>query len=150
MIAFSPPFNIDLDDPGYQDRRPEEHLQAEVAVMLKRLGFVWRNTAVWHYAFGPCQRKKLTPSWVALHYFVRDARWFTFNVDAVRVPSQRQLTYADRRATPGGKTPDDVWLLRLQEAEADQVLRVLRGRLFNACDLPKSQASRHRKWRRSM
>ena len=40
---------------------------------------------------------------------------FTFNADAVRVPSARQTTYADRRANPLGKLPDDTWVLRPQE-----------------------------------
>src|SRR2546430_17387377 len=40
----------------------------------------------------------------------------TFNADAVRVASARQTTYADARANPKGKLPDDVWFLRPQEA----------------------------------
>jgi DNA modification methylase len=31
------------------------------------------------------------------------------------VPSARQTTYADRRANPAGKLPDDTWILRPQE-----------------------------------
>ena len=34
---------------------------------------------------------------------------FTFNDFAVRVPSDRQLLYNDKRANPTGKMPDDVW-----------------------------------------
>jgi site-specific DNA-methyltransferase (adenine-specific) len=34
------------------------------------------------------------------------------------VPSARQTTYADRRANPVGKLPDDTWVLRPQETEA--------------------------------
>ena len=33
----------------------------------------------------------------------------------MRVPSARQTTYADRRANPAGKVPDDTWVLRPQE-----------------------------------
>ena len=46
-----------------------------------------------------------------------DPKRFTFNADAVRVPSARQTTYADRRANPVGKLPDDTWVLRPQEDE---------------------------------
>jgi site-specific DNA-methyltransferase (adenine-specific) len=35
----------------------------------------------------------------------------TFNADAVRVPSARQLVYADRRANPKGRVPDDTWII---------------------------------------
>jgi site-specific DNA-methyltransferase (adenine-specific) len=147
LVCTDPPFNLGLEYPGYDDRRPpDEYLtwlkdrlqaarrvlkptgslvvaigadyQAEVCVLLKGLGFHWRNTVVWHYGFGPCQKKKFTPSWVALHYFVMDRERFTFNGEAVRVPSARQLAYKDRRAKDGGKTPDDVWFLRPRQAEA--------------------------------
>src|SRR5262249_45277691 len=82
-------------------------------------GLHWRRTVVWHYTFGPAQQDTLTPSWQALLYFVRDPRKFTFNADAVRVPSARQLVYNDRRARAGGKLPDDVWFVRPQEAEPE-------------------------------
>jgi site-specific DNA-methyltransferase (adenine-specific) len=87
-------------------------------VLLKRLGFAWRNTIVWHQTFGQAQQRKFTPSWVAIHYVVKRGGPFTFNADAVRVPSARQLRYNDRRANPRGKVPDDVWVLdpdRLRE-----------------------------------
>ena len=64
--------------------------QAEVGVLLKRLGLHWRNTICWHYTFGPGQRRKLTPSWVAIHWFTHDRKRFTFNADAVRISSTRQ------------------------------------------------------------
>jgi site-specific DNA-methyltransferase (adenine-specific) len=145
LVFADPPFNIGLDYPGYDDNRPsEEYLgflrqvfvqarrvltltaslfvaigaqyQAEVCVLLKELGFHWRNTLAWHYTFGPCQKRKFTPSWTPIHYFVVDPNKFTFNADAVKVPSARQLVYKDSRAKKGGKTPDDVWVLRPQDA----------------------------------
>lgn len=146
LLLTDPPFNIGLDYGGYDDARPtHEYLeglrvrldacrrvltpsaslwlaigaryQAELCVLLKSLGFHWRNTVVWHYTFGPAQPRKLTPSWVALHYFTVHPTDFLFNADAVRVPSARQLVYRDRRANPKGKTPDDVWVLRPQDDE---------------------------------
>jgi site-specific DNA-methyltransferase (adenine-specific) len=85
--------------------------QAEVLVLLKRLGFHWRRTIAWHNTFGQAQQGNFTPSWTAIHYMVKDPRRFTFNADAVRVPSARQLRYNDKRANPKGKVPDDVWVL---------------------------------------
>ena len=46
---------------------------------------------------------------------VKDPEHFTFNVEAIRVPSARQLVYADRRANPAGRLPDDTWILRPQD-----------------------------------
>ncbi len=44
-----------------------------------------------------------------LFYFVHDKKNYTFNEFAIRVPSDRQLIYADARANSKGKMPDDVW-----------------------------------------
>ncbi|MFG0331888.1 MAG: DNA-methyltransferase, partial [Maioricimonas sp. JB049] len=50
-------------------------------------------------------------------YMVKDPKTFTFNADDpnVRVPSARQLVYADKRANPKGRLPDDTWILRPQD-----------------------------------
>jgi site-specific DNA-methyltransferase (adenine-specific) len=148
LVCTDPPFNIGLDYPGYDDSRPpDEYLtrlelrflaarrvlaptgslvvaidagyQDYVSVMLKGMGFSWRNTIPWHYTFGPCQRQKFTRSYTPLLYFVVNPGQFTFNAAAVRVPSARQLVYGDRRANAGGKVPDDVWFVRPQHAEAE-------------------------------
>src|SRR5436305_9606675 len=74
-----------------------------------------RNWIVWHYTFGVNCSKKFNRSHAHILYYVKDARRFTFNPDGVRVPSARQTTYADRRANPVGKLPDDTWVLRPQE-----------------------------------
>jgi site-specific DNA-methyltransferase (adenine-specific) len=177
LLFADVPFNIGLAYPGYDDSRPPgEYLgfledrfraarrvlsprgslvvasgtgyQAEVCVLLKGLGFHWRNTVCWHYTFGESQKRKFTPSWTALHYFVMDPRHFTFNGPDVRVRSTRQLI-GDRRAKPGGKVPDDMWFLRPQEAEAEgffdaagDVWHVRRengtfkGRVGHVCQMP--------------
>jgi len=49
-------------------------------------------------------------------YFTKEKAGYTFNPDDVRVASARQTTYADARANPKGKLPDDTWFLRPQEA----------------------------------
>lgn len=43
-----------------------------------------------------------------IHNLVRDPERFTFNADAVKVPSARQWKYNDKRAKAGGKVPDDI------------------------------------------
>jgi hypothetical protein len=38
-------------------------IQADSFAMLKRAGLHWRNTVIWHYTFGPHQKRKFVPSW---------------------------------------------------------------------------------------
>src|SRR5437764_5063852 len=92
---------------------------AEHKVRLDALGLTMRNWIVWHYTFGVNCLKKFNRSHAHVLYYVKDPRpgGFTFNADAVRVPSARMTTYADRRANPVGKLPDDTWVLRPQEDE---------------------------------
>lgn len=85
--------------------------QAELKVLAGQNGWHWRDTICWHYTFGPRQRSKFTPSWVALHYFTASPNEWTWNSAEVLVPSARQLKYNDRRAVAAGKTPDNVWVL---------------------------------------
>jgi site-specific DNA-methyltransferase (adenine-specific) len=90
---------------------------AELKVRLDALGLTMRNWIVWHYTFGVHCQRKFNRSHAHILYYVADPRRFVFNADAVRVPSARQTTYADRRANPAGKMPDDTWVLRPQEDE---------------------------------
>lgn len=92
---------------------------AETRIMLKEVGFHVRNTIAWYNTFGQAQQRKFTPSWTAIHYATKHPTDFTFNADAVRVPSARQLIYRDKRANPKGKLPDDVWVL-LPEMQAPE------------------------------
>jgi site-specific DNA-methyltransferase (adenine-specific) len=46
---------------------------------------------------------------------VKDPSNYTFNENEIRVPSARQLVYADGRANPAGRLPDDTWILRPQD-----------------------------------
>lgn len=93
-------------------------LQDRVKGAMEAVGFHWRQTVIWHYTFGPRQEGKLTPSWVALHHMTKsDTKW-TWNKQAVRVPSARQLKYRDHRAQLNGKLPDNVWVLLPEECES--------------------------------
>jgi DNA modification methylase len=82
---------------------------ANVKIIGDELGLVMRNWIIWHYTFGQQTKTKFARAHTHIFYFVNDPKHFTFNDHAVRVPSDRQLIYNDRRANPVGKMPDDVW-----------------------------------------
>jgi site-specific DNA-methyltransferase (adenine-specific) len=84
--------------------------QAEVKQAMSALGLHWRTTICWHFTFGSAQQGNWTPSWVAIHYFTKSDKEYTWNPEEVRVPSARQLKYRDRRANPTGKVPDNTWV----------------------------------------
>ena len=86
-----------------------DEFAAEINIILKRIGFNYRNWIIWYYTFGQNQRKKFNRSHTHLLYFTKDKEKFTFNDKTIRVPSARQLVYKDKRANPLGKIPDDVW-----------------------------------------
>lgn len=140
LAFADPPFNIGYDYDVYDDRKAaDEYLAwsrqwiegvlrtlkpsgafwlaigdefaAELKVLCTRdLGLHCRSWIVWFYTFGVHCSRKFTRSHAHIFHFVKDPRRFTFNADVVRVPSARQLVYGDKRAVPGGRTPDDTWI----------------------------------------
>jgi site-specific DNA-methyltransferase (adenine-specific) len=82
---------------------------ANVKIIADELGLIMRNWIIWHYTFGQQTKTKFARAHTHIFYFVNDPTNFTFNDYAVRVPSDRQLIYNDKRANPAGKMPDDVW-----------------------------------------
>ncbi len=97
-----------------------DEFAADLAVVARRkIGFHMRNWIIWHYTFGQQTKKMFAKSHTHIFYFTKSDKDFTFNPDAVRVKSARQTTYADARANPKGKLPDDTWFLRPQEAAAE-------------------------------
>jgi DNA modification methylase len=93
---------------------------AEMKVIAQQeLGLFTRSWVIRYYTFGVNCKAKFSRSHTHLLHFVMDAdpARFTFNGDdpAVRVPSARQLVYADKRANPKGRLPDDTWILRPQD-----------------------------------
>ena len=141
LVFADPPYNIGYQYDLYDDRRDkQEYLQwtrqwveavlrvlspqgtfwmamcdehvAEVKQICEAAGLHLRNWVVWYYTFGVHCRKKFTRSHTHLLYFVRDPSRFTFNDRPIRVPSARQLVYADTRANHGGRVPDNTWILR--------------------------------------
>lgn len=144
-LAFAdPPFNIGFTYDVYDDRlESEKYLEwsrqwigevhrvlkatgsfwlaigdeyaAELKVAAVGLGFTCRSWVIWYYTFGVHCKYKFTRSHAHLFHFVKDESRFKFNNDAVRVPSARQLVYADARAHSTGRMPDDTWVLRPQD-----------------------------------
>ncbi len=84
-----------------------------------QVGFMARSWVVWYYTFGVNCTRKFSRSHAHLLHFVKDEENFTFNADdpQVRVPSARALVYADKRANPAGRLPDDTWILRPQDLQ---------------------------------
>jgi len=142
LVFADPPFNIGYDYDEYDDKRScEDYLGwskrwiSEVIRVLKPDGTFWlaigdeyaaelkvmatrdleltcRSWVVWYYTFGVHCKHKFTRSHAHLFYFVKDPKKFTFNTDDIRVPSARQLVYADKRANPKGRVPDDTWIIQ--------------------------------------
>jgi site-specific DNA-methyltransferase (adenine-specific) len=91
---------------------------AELKVEACKLGLSCRSWVIWYYTFGVNCVRGFSRSHTHLFHFVKDPKHFTFNGDdpAVRVKSARELVYADRRANPAGRLPDNTWILRPQDA----------------------------------
>ena len=145
LAFADPPFNIGYDYDTYDDRRTADdylawsrrwiggvqrvlrpdgtlwlaigdEYAAELKVLATReLGFTCRSWVVWYYTFGVNCRSKFSRSHAHLFHLVKDPAAFTFNSDAIRVPSARELVYGDKRANPRGRLPDDTWVLRPQD-----------------------------------
>ena len=120
---------------------------AELKVAAEhKIGFTTRSWVVWYYTFGVNCTRKFSRSHAHLFHFVKDENNFTFNAEdpQVRVPSARALVYADKRANPAGRLPDDTWVLRPQDLagrlSADRrhvVLRPRRRHVQGAPGLPR-------------
>jgi site-specific DNA-methyltransferase (adenine-specific) len=91
---------------------------AELKVTAQRdVGFTCRSWVIWYYTFGVNCRCGFSRSHTHLVHFVKNPHDFTFNADnpTIRVQSARQLVYADGRANPFGRLPDNTWILRPQD-----------------------------------
>lgn len=81
---------------------------AYIDINLQKAGFTMRNRITWHESFGVYCHNKFGRTSRPIYYAVKGKN-FTFNADAVRVPSDRQTKYNDKRANPNGKIIGDVW-----------------------------------------
>jgi site-specific DNA-methyltransferase (adenine-specific) len=144
LVFADPPFNIGYDYDAYHDKLSEadylawcdlwgaqvvrvlkptgafwlaigDDFAAELKVAFKKLGLTCRSWVIWYYTFGVNCKKKFSRSHTHLFHFIKDPKEFTFNDAPIRVASARQLVYADARANPQGRLPDDTWILRPQD-----------------------------------
>lgn len=138
LIFADPPFNIGLKYDNYFDNKSYDEyyrwseqwiaetyrilkptgsiyvaigdeFAAEIKIILNRTGYVFRNWLIWYYTFGQNQRKKFNRAHTHIFYFTKSKDKFYFYDEDIRIPSDRQLIYKDKRAHPKGKIPDDVW-----------------------------------------
>lgn len=182
LMFADPPFNIGYSYDIYHDKRAKaeylawaetwltaaarllaptgafflaigDEFVAEHKVRLDALGLTMRNWIVWHYTFGVNCSKKFNRSHAHILYYTKHPREFTFNPEHVRVPSARMTTYADRRANPVGKLPDDTWVLRPQETDGhfqpesdtwyvSRVCGTFKERTGHPCQMPEAVLER--------
>jgi len=182
LVFADPPFNIGYEYDVYHDKRSDadylawtekwlaaaervlkptgsfflaigDEFVAEHKVRLDALGLALRNWIVWHYTFGVNCTKKFNRSHAHILYYAKDPKRFTFNPDDIRVPSARQTTYADARANPVGKLPDDTWVLRPQETDrhfqpetdtwfVSRVCGTFKERTGHPCQMPEAVLER--------
>jgi len=182
LVFADPPFNIGYEYDVYHDRRAAadyltwaekwlaeanrvlsptgafflaigDEFVAEHKVRLDALGLNFRNWIVWHYTFGVNCTKKFNRSHAHILYYTKHPSRFTFNPEEIRVPSARMTTYADRRANPVGKLPDDTWVLRPQETDqhfqpesdtwyVSRVCGTFKERTGHPCQMPEAVLER--------
>ena len=141
LVLADPPYNYGQQYAGYDDNKTEAQYWAWTTGWLeaarnalrpsgalwvfapdewvsdidvharRKLGFTKQNHVVWVFTFGQAAQKRFTRSKCHLLYLTKSKTKRTFNADALKVPSARQLVYGDKRAQSGGKLPDDTWML---------------------------------------
>ena len=166
LVFADPPFNIGYKYDKYHDKKKKDQYlawthdwikacmdvlkpagsiyiaigddyAANVKMIAEELGLHWRNWIIWHYTFGQQTQNKFARSHTHILYFSKDKKEFTFNDYAVRVPSDRQLIYNDKRANSVGKIPDDTW------NEYPRVCGTFKERAgWHPCQMPESVLSR--------
>jgi DNA modification methylase len=138
LIFADPPFNIGYKYDKYNDKQKKQHYidwtrqwmtacykvlkptgsfyiaigddyAANVKIIADELELFCRNWIIWHYTFGQQTKDKFARSHTHILYFVKNKDKFVFNDNEVRMISDRQGIYKDKRANRDGKMPDDVW-----------------------------------------
>jgi len=138
LVVTDPPYNIGIDygSGADADRRPDYDLWCErwigwcyralkprgslwiisgqeygafIDIAIQNAGMTVRNRITWHETFGVYCQKKFGRCSRPIYYAVKNQKQFTFNSEAVTIPSARQAKYGDKRANPAGKIMGDVW-----------------------------------------
>ena len=165
LIFADPPFNIGYKYDKYHDKKASakylawtedwigacvnvlkphgsfyiaigDEYVANIKLILDAQGLVMRNWVIWHYSFGQQTKTKFARAHTHVLYFVKDPKNFTFNDEIVRVISDRQKKYRDKRANPAGKMPDDVW------NEYPRICGTFTERTGFPCQMPESLLAR--------
>ncbi len=165
LVFADPPFNIGYKYDKYHDKKAHENYliwtenwiaacvgvlkphgsfyiaigdeyAANIKLIADAQGLVLRNWIIWHYSFGQQTKAKFARAHVHIFYFVKDPKRFTFNDEMVRVISDRQKKYRDKRANPAGKMPDDVW------NEYPRICGTFSERTGFPCQMPESLLAR--------
>jgi site-specific DNA-methyltransferase (adenine-specific) len=94
-----------------------DEFAAELKVLAQECGFCCRSWVIWYYTFGVNCQRGFSRSHTHLFHFVLNPDDFEFNEinPQVRVKSARELVYADGRANPKGRLPDNTWIIRPQD-----------------------------------
>lgn len=137
LIVADPPFNIDYKYDKYKDSLPYDayvnwagqwtrqcrrllkptgsmfifigdEFAAEFVVGLRQ-HLIMRNWIIWNYGFGQNCTKKFARCHTHILYFTNSETQFCWNGGEIKIASDRQTKYNDRRAVEGGKIPPDVW-----------------------------------------
>jgi site-specific DNA-methyltransferase (adenine-specific) len=165
LIFADPPFNIGYKYDGYNDSLKKgkyvewtrlwmaackkvlkpagsfyiaigDDYAANVKLIADELSLHLRNWIIWHYSFGQQMSNKFARSHTHILYFVKDKKKFTFKDQEIRIISDRQKKYRDKRANPEGKMPDDVW------DEYPRVCGTFSERENFPCQMPESLIAR--------
>ena len=83
-------------------------------LLWDRIPFFLLQEVVWHYGAGVAARLMFSPRNEKWLWYVKDARDYTFNLDAVRDPNVKypnQKKNGRIRVNALGKNPGDVWIL---------------------------------------
>lgn len=92
--------------------------------IFKGLGLKLRNRIIWHFDHGLHASKRLSGRYETMLWFTK-GEYYTFNLDAIRVPSKypgkRNFKpgpdYGKPSGNPLGKNPSDIWKVMIREWE---------------------------------
>ena len=89
--------------------------------LFKKIGFKLRNRIIWHFGHGLHASKRFSGRYEVLLWFTKNDQ-YTFNLDAVRVPSKYpgKRNYKGKNigkpsGNPLGKNPSDYWEIIIDE-----------------------------------
>lgn len=90
-------------------------------ILLERAGLELRNEIPWQYGFGEQTIQKYARCHATVLYYYKPGAPFTFNSKAILVPSDRQTIYNDKRASPEGKVPPDIFSIPLDKMKEPSI-----------------------------